>query len=290
MARKTLWVLVFLLAGRVAAAQTDVASGRGLFQTRCADCHGIDAKGVHGPDLTVIFAAGATDDRVFQTIRRGVPGTEMPASNAPEGEIREVIAYLHSVSVRGSDADAAKSSNLANGERLFNASCTACHRVNGRGGVLGPDLSRVGAARSRSLLTEDIRDASAVIAPGYQPVTLVRSDGQQIRGARKNEDAYSIQIMDTREQLQGYRKSELREIVAEAKSLMPDFPQARLSDKDLHDLVGYLGTLRVGAGSVELSRPGIVSATGITPGDLLAGLNNSSRWLQYSGDYTGRRH
>src|SRR6266850_1921958 len=163
-------LLVLMLAARVAFAQApadEVARGTGLFQTRCADCHGIDAKGVHGPDLTVVFANGATDDRVFQTIRRGVAGTEMPASNAPDAEIR----------------------------------------------AIGPDLSRVGLSRSRALLTRDIRDASAIIAPGYQAVTLVLGSGQRIRGARKNEDAFSVQIMLTTERLQGYRKSDLREVV-----------------------------------------------------------------------------
>jgi len=295
MSRKLLWALGIAVAARVLALtaqgppQDEVTRGRGLFQTRCADCHGIDAKGVHGPDLNVLFANGATDDRVFGTIRRGVPGTEMPASNAPDAELSAIVAYLHSMAIGVNDANLVNV-NRSNGELVFSSSCSSCHRVNGQGGVLGPDLSRIGAARSSAMLTRDIRDASATVAPGYQAVTLVKTDGTRIRGVRKNEDAYSIQIMDTREQLQGYRKSELREIVAEPKSLMPDFPQARLSDKDLHDLVGYLGTLRVGAGSVELSRPGIVGATGITPGDLLAGLNNSSRWLQYSGDYTGRRH
>ncbi len=66
----------------MAQAQTpangDAARGAALFQLRCSDCHGVDAKGVHGPDLTVLFANGATDGRVFETIRRGVPGTEMP--------------------------------------------------------------------------------------------------------------------------------------------------------------------------------------------------------------------
>src|SRR5712671_916065 len=92
---------VFMLASRVAFAQApgdDVARGTGLFQTRCADCHGIDAKGVHGPDLTVIFANGATDAGVLQTIRRGVPGTEMPASNAPDAELRAIVAYLRTLS------------------------------------------------------------------------------------------------------------------------------------------------------------------------------------------------
>src|SRR5215470_9260293 len=101
MLRKVLWLLAFLLVARVTTAQdAQVALGRGLFQTRCADCHGIDAKGVHGPDLTVVFVNGATDERVLQTIRRGVPGTEMPASTAPDSELRAVVAYLHSISAR----------------------------------------------------------------------------------------------------------------------------------------------------------------------------------------------
>jgi PQQ-dependent dehydrogenase (methanol/ethanol family) len=279
-------VVLVALACRVAAAQApadEVGRGAALFQLRCSDCHGIDAKGVHGPDLTVIFANGATDDRVFQTIRRGVAGTEMPASNAPDTELRAIVAYLHTFTVVPNDA---ASGNAANGERLFASSCGTCHRVNGRGGALGPDLSRIGASRSRALLTREIRDASAVIAPGYQPVTLVTKDGQRIRGARKGEDAYSIQIMDARERLQGYLKADLRDVIADKNSLMPDFTSDRLKDGDLNDLVGYLSTLR---GGVTLP-PVTAAASGITSQDLLDGLRNPARWLQYSGDYTGQRH
>ena len=269
------------------AAQTpgadEVARGKGLFQTRCADCHGIDAKGVHGPDLTVLFVNGATDDRVLGTIRRGVPGTEMPASTAPDSELRALVAYLHSIGTRPFDDDLV-SADRSNGQRIFASSCLSCHRVNGRGGALGPDLSRVGAARSSALLTRDIRDASAVIAPGYQPVTLVKADGTQVRGVRKNEDAYSIQIMDTREQLQGYLKSGLREVISEKRSLMPDFP--RLSDRDVRDVIGYLKSLR---GNPDSTVPEW-STAGVTSRDLLDGFKNPARWLQYSGDYTGRRH
>ena len=293
-------VVVFLTAGAAGAAQApqaEVAQGTGLFQTRCADCHGIDAKGVHGPDLTVIFANGATDDRVLQTIRRGVSGTEMPASNAPDAELRAIVAYLHTLNASLNEPPAG---NVANGQRIFSASCTACHRVNGAGGALGPDLSRIGAGRSRALLAREIRDASAVIAPGYQPVTLVMSDGQRIRGAKKGEDAYSIQIMDTRERLQGYRKADLRELVVEKKSLMPDFTAERLKDADLGDLVGYLSTLR-GTNVGQAFRPADTAdlkvrttseggALSITSQDLLGGLKNPARWLQYSGDYTGQRH
>ncbi len=132
----------------------------------------------------------------------------------------------------------------ANGEQIFWKSCGGCHRVNGRGGHLGPDLSRVGSSRPRDALSREIRVASTTIVPGYQAVTLVTADGQRVRGARKSEDAFSIQIMDLRERLQGYDKATLREVVYENRSLMPDFGPDRLNDRDLGDLLRYLGTLR----------------------------------------------
>jgi len=272
----------------------DTARGAALFQLRCSDCHGVDAKGVHGPDLTVLFANGATEDRVFQTIRRGVPGTEMPATNAPDEEIRAIVAFLRTFVAAPT---AAVRGDVANGERVFSSSCSSCHRVNGRGGALGPDLSRIGASRSRELLARDIRDAGAAISPGYQPVTLVTKDGQRVRGARKNEDAYSIQIMDMRQRLQGYVKADLREVISEKSSLMPDFRADRLTDADLNDLLGFLGTLRGGSAVVRASNPaetadlkGRTTEEGVASQDLLDGFKNPARWLQYSGDYSGRRH
>jgi PQQ-dependent dehydrogenase (methanol/ethanol family) len=291
-------LITFIVAGGVATAQTpangDAARGAALFQLRCSDCHGVDAKGVHGPDLTVLFANGATDSRVFDTIRRGVPGTEMPSSNVPDDEIRAIVAYLRAFvaapapAVRG---------DAANGQRIFSASCARCHRADGQGGALGPDLSRIGASRSRDLLAREIRDASAAITPGYQPVTIVTKDGQRVRGARKNEDAYSIQIMDTRERLQGYVKADLREVINDKTSLMPDFKADRLNDSDLSDVLSYLGTLRGAPDGVQAFRPAETAdlkvrttVDGLTSQDLLAGLKNPTRWTMYSGDYTGKRH
>ena len=82
------------------------------------------------------------------------------------------------------------------------------------------------------------------IVDGYQPVTLVTRDGQRIRGVKKNEDAFSVQIMDTRERIQGYVKADLKELIDEETSLMPDFGADRLGDADVVDLVTYLRTLR----------------------------------------------
>ena len=75
-------------------------------------------------------------------------------------------------------------------------------------------------------------------------MTLVTREGDRIRGVKKNEDEFSIQIMDTRERLQGFLKANLNELTMEKLSLMPVYGPERLNDRDLDDLLRYLSGLR----------------------------------------------
>jgi putative heme-binding domain-containing protein len=262
MTRTMLWLpLVLLVTGSLLLAQgppeknpaannphlgnaQSIRSGMALYRIRCADCHGLDASGYRGPDLIAAMGAGATDERLFQTIRKGVPGTDMPAAietDAPDDDLLMIIAYLRKI---GTVAPAEKPvGNVENGGRLFAAQCASCHRVAGRGGRIGPDLTRIGAARSRAALTREIRTPSEWIPPAFETVTVVTKDGQRIRGTKKNEDVFSIQVMDVRERIQGFMKANLQEVIYEKDSLMPAFGPGRLSDSDLNDLVGYLSSL-----------------------------------------------
>jgi cytochrome c oxidase cbb3-type subunit III len=219
-----------------------VRTGGAVFRERCAECHGSDAKGVPGHDLTRLWRSGATDERVLQTIRAGVPNTLMPSSSAPDAELRTVVSYLRSLDEVAPE-EAARG-DRDRGERLFWSTCGSCHAVNGRGGRLGPDLSRIAPSQSREGLVRAIRAPTASPGSAYRAVTLVLRDGQRIRGARKSEDAFSIQIMDTHEQLRGYLKSRLREVIRETASLMPAFGPDRLSDQQLDDLVVFLNPRR----------------------------------------------
>jgi putative heme-binding domain-containing protein len=228
-----------------------IRTGGGLYRQRCSMCHGADAKGAaRGSDLTVVWTDDAYDVQVFQTARRGVPNTLLSHSFGPDEDLWSILAYLRTLS---STAPAAASGRAENGERIFSANCGGCHQVAGHGGHLGPDLSRVGISRSRPLLAHKIRHASSyfmsvyqggVVLDGFQPVTLVTREGQEIRGVKKNEDAFSIQIMDLHERLQGYTKASLRDVVNDKTSLMPDFGPDKMSDHDLNDLLAYLTTLR----------------------------------------------
>jgi putative heme-binding domain-containing protein len=237
-----------------------ILSGKGHYGARCAACHGNDARGVTGPDLTELWASASVSDDggLFRIVQRGVPGTEMPGFAAAGGglserEIWETLAYVRSLATVSPTAN--PSGDAVHGDALFRTRCASCHVVNGLGGELGPDLSRIGAARSRAALATKIRGTSTSIRAGYEPVTLVTRDGRRIRGARKNEDSFSIQIMDTGERIQGYLKSDLSSIVRESQSLMPAFGPDRLADRDLDDVLRYLGTLRGVRGTSAAGAP-----------------------------------
>ena len=221
-----------------------IRSGMGLYRARCADCHGMDARGVRAPDLTQFWAAGRTDDGLFKTLKEGVPGTEMPVFGARmfDQEAWQILAYVRTLAA-SAPTDPPKG-NAENGQRIFRANCASCHRVNGGGGRLGPDLSRIGMARNRDVMVRQIRGATEDFRPGYEPVTITPADGQPIRGVKKNEDLFSVQIMDSRERIQGYEKSQVRAVANDAKSAMPVYGPDRLSESDLDDVIRYLQTLR----------------------------------------------
>jgi putative heme-binding domain-containing protein len=205
----------------------------------------MDARGVRGPDLTQAWASGRTDEGLFRTIKGGVPGTEMPAMRESRGadtDTWQILAYLRTIA-QATPTDAPRG-NAENGQRVFRANCASCHRVNGVGGRLGPDLSRIGTGRTRAAIVQQIRGAVEDFRPGYEPVTLTTSEGQPIRGVKKNEDLFSVQIMDTRERIQGYEKAKMKEVANDMKSAMPPFGADRLSESDLDDVVRYLQTLR----------------------------------------------
>jgi putative heme-binding domain-containing protein len=220
-----------------------IRTGMGLFRARCAECHGMDARGVRGPDITQVWASGRTDPGLFKTIKEGIPNTEMPAQpRLFDHEAWQLLAYLRTLAAPA-PTDPPRG-NAANGEKLFRAQCAGCHRVNGAGGRLGPDLSRIGAARSRELKTLRIRGGVVGFGPGFAPVTLTPQTGTPIRGVKKNEDLFSVQIMDTRERIQGYEKDKLKAVENDSRSAMPAFGYDKLSDNDLQDVLRYLQTLR----------------------------------------------
>jgi putative heme-binding domain-containing protein len=259
---------LFFMAGTSAQAQdknplandSNAAKlGEFEFRANCAFCHGLGARGGgRGPDLTRAQKKhGNSDGDLFRTINEGVPGTAMPPNGATqqgvgmtEEEIWQVISYIRSVQVKTS---AAQTGNAARGKELFagSAACASCHMIEGKGGRLGPDLTDTGTARSEDYIVDSIRNPSRRLAQGiseamkefsqeYETVTVTDERGQKFQGVVLNEDNFTLQMMDTREQLHLFEKEKLRSLDKGRESLMPRYDEKMLPEKDLQDIVAYL--------------------------------------------------
>jgi cytochrome c oxidase cbb3-type subunit III len=257
MALTTALPLSFALAVSTGSAQTGeirnpvegqpkaIERGEYLYKRRCASCHGFDARGYRAPDLTTgQFSRGTSNAQLQRVITRGIPATEMPATALDDDEVWALIAYMRTLIAPTPGAPVR--GNAEAGEKIYwgKANCANCHMINGKGGRLGPDLSRIGMARSPMALAREIRSTAEYFPPAYEPVTVVTRQGRQIKGCRKNEDSYSIQIMDANEQLLTFLKTDVREVVDEKTSLMPDYGPDKLPDAEFDDLLAYLRTLR----------------------------------------------
>ena len=180
----------------------------------------------------------------------------MPANALEDSEIRAIIAYLRSLSP---PKNLAVMGDPKKGQQIFQgkAGCADCHMVFGKGGVLGPELSRVGAARSVPYLIDSIRDPSKDLSSGitdpnnhyglplvYDTVTVVKADGTKLTGIAKNEDTYSVQLISTDQKLHLLLKKDLKQVTHEHRSLMPPYSEDSLDAAQLRDLVAYLETLR----------------------------------------------
>lgn len=242
-------------ASRTAAA---IQQGEALFRANCSICHGANARGGgKGPDLTTgRWVHGGSDADIVRTIAQGVPGTAMPANDLEDAEIRAIVTYLRSLAP---GTRSGTSGDPAQGARIFfgSGACGACHMVRGEGGVLGPDLSDVGASRATSYLVESIREPDKDLTDGmadpndqynvplrYDTATVVLASGQSLLGVAKNEDTFSIQLMDTAGIVHSLLKKDLKSVRHEHRSLMPAYPPSRLGARDLADLVSYLESLR----------------------------------------------
>src|SRR5262245_37234997 len=100
-----------------------IRGGMGIYRLRCGDCHGLDATGYRGPDL-IAAMSGLADERIFDTIRKGVPGTEMPPASSEmiDEDILKVIAYLRSMSGAPPERPVGK---VENGGRVFRQQWTS---------------------------------------------------------------------------------------------------------------------------------------------------------------------
>src|SRR5262245_49238469 len=145
---------------------SDIEDGGRVFRQSCANCHGPDGNEIPGIDLgRGVFKTAKTDEDLIRINQKGVPNTPMPATNMSQEQAKRVVAYLRSTAATKTTASAV--GDAARGKALFEGKggCLKCHRVDGVGSRLGPDLTRIGQLRRSAELERSLLDPAAEVLP-----------------------------------------------------------------------------------------------------------------------------
>lgn len=232
--------------------KTAIEAGRVQFNSGCADCHGPTGQGGRGPRLAEVYRVQRMPDaKMFEIIQKGLAGTEMPPSALSDEKLWQLVSFIRSLNV--SAIDQAVPGDVAAGKSLFFAGgkCSACHMVRGRGGLIGPDLSNIGAQRSQDKLRQAIQDPDARIEHGYSKVTAVTVGGQRISGVAKIHSNYSILIQDAAGSFHSLLRKDLSELIHHKGSLMPRLP---LSETEQQNLLAFLSQQSLARSVEQTSR------------------------------------
>lgn len=119
------------------------------------------------------------------------------------------------------------------------AKCSACHKVRGEGGIIGPDLSAL-AGRDRLDVYRDISVPSARIHPDYIPYTIALKDGRVVVGTVKAEGADAIRVSDTEAKTTVVPRAQIEEFRPSATSIMPVGLAGAIGEEKLRDLIAFL--------------------------------------------------
>ena len=234
------------MPGRASAQHetaADLLDGERAFRQSCANCHGPDGNLIPGIDFSRgQFRSQLSDDDLVRIIRTGIPNTAMPASpNTTEPQARQLVAYLRSLPKTRAGTVAG---DAARGKTVYESKggCASCHRVGLAGSRVGPELTNIGAVRGAAELERSLVDPAVDVQPTNRFYRVVLRDGTTVTGRLLGHDTFTVQLLDTKEQLRSFMKTDLREH-GFVPSPMPSF-RGTLTPQELADVVSYLASLK----------------------------------------------
>ena len=222
-----MWLL-FFLASALSAQQklipTDAASvesGKQIYMGSCSGCHGATGEGSQGPSLLSGRASRLPDGTLLNSIKNGLPGTSMPNFPMADEKVRQVAAFVRSLTAPAIATPVAGDPERGR-QAFFGAGrCSTCHMILGQGGYPGPDLSNIGAERTVPQLRESLMKPSARIADGHRSITAVLKSGRTVQGVAKNLNNYSAQILDHTGKLHLLSRDDVAKLDVMDTSMMP---------------------------------------------------------------------
>lgn len=118
--------------------------------------------------------------------------------------------------------------------------CATCHKMEGVGGSVGPDLSRLWDTMTVEKILESIVDPSKEIKEGFQTYRLTTADSKVYMGLKVKDDAKEVVIRDANGRDYRVAKEDVEALAPSKLSLMPDNVVSQISYEQFIDLLAFL--------------------------------------------------
>lgn len=134
------------------------------------------------------------------------------------------------------------------GRRVFfnstTSQCKNCHRLNGEGEMLGPDLSHIAAKYNRAQMLENILEPSKTIESAYATYLAETKQGRQYLGILVEKNAKEIVLKNTENKVIRLKAADVEQLSPQTKSSMPEFLLRDLTAQEAADLLEFLQSLK----------------------------------------------
>ena len=218
----------------------NIEEGRKLFANTCSGCHGPSGEGGRGPNLMTGRAVKrSNDETLFNSVKNGLPGTDMPPTNLPNEKVWQLVSFMRALNAPAYEVLVA--GEEAAGREIFlgKGGCRQCHMLGGQGGSLGPDLTNIGASRPLNQIREAVLEPDKRLAEGYQPARLHLKSGKTLTGVLRDYTNYTLTLVDNSGSLYLLRAAEVTDRQLSMKSPMPSYKD-KLTATELRDLIKFL--------------------------------------------------
>jgi len=138
--------------------------------------------------------------------------------------------------------------DAARGKKLFfdteGIACRTCHRIQGQGGEVGPDLSEIAKKYDRAKILENILEPSKEIDPKFQTYLVATKAGQVLTGVVVERTPEAVSLRDAQNKLISLTSNDIEQLVPQQQSIMPDLLLRDMTAAQVADLVEFLGSLK----------------------------------------------
>jgi putative membrane-bound dehydrogenase-like protein len=128
--------------------------------------------------------------------------------------------------------------SLERGRKVFENQCAKCHKFEGRGHDVGPNLD--GAARDIEYLLVNVLDPNRVVGQPYYTRFVELKNGRIETGLLAAEDEQSITLKTENDALKVIQRKDIQGITVQDKSLMPEGLNNTMTPQDFRDLIRYV--------------------------------------------------